>query len=156
VASARIQVLYGYPVIGATRSQPKVPDEPVQFGWRLIGGNNRELARGAQSYETYTDVHQAVQSIQIGISTLDWPVRNDARTGKWHWQAESAGTALIAGGRSYERERDCRDCIQHVRVAFVDVTITPGVIVLRPNRAVVTLRPMTQRGDRTQLSQDAS
>ncbi len=145
MAGARIQVLYGYAANGTLRPQSRLRNEPAHFGWRLIGGNNRELARGAQSYATYTETCEAVQVLRGGLDALDWCLRNDARTGKWHWQAESAGAAVMTGGRSYERERDCRDSIGHVRVALIDAAITPGVTVLRPNDGPSIVRPMVHR-----------
>jgi hypothetical protein len=147
VADARVQVLYGYTASGALRPQPNWPDELALFGWRLIGGNNRELARGAQSFATYALVREAVQVLSGVLAELDWAVRNDARTGQWYWHAENAGAAVMVGGRSYERERDCRDCISHVRVALVDAVVTPGVTVLRPKGASGGGRPITLRAN---------
>jgi hypothetical protein len=155
VAGARIQVLYGYAANGVGRPLSAITDESPQFGWRLIGGNNRELARGAQSYVTYAQVGEAVQLLRVGLAGLDWPINNDARTGKWHWHAESAGTPVMTGGRPYERERDCRDCIQHVRIALVDALITPGVTVVRSNNGTRTTRPTVHRNQHRPIPQDA-
>ena len=138
-------MLYGTAASGALRPVSRVSDDPGQFAWRLIGGNNRELARGAQSYATYAHTCEAVQLLRTGLDALDWTVRNDARTGKWHWQADSAGTAVLTGGRSYERERDCRDSIGHVRLALADAAITPGVTVLRTNGGGRLIRPIPHR-----------
>lgn len=155
MAGARIQVLYGYVATTVARPLSSDADESPQFGWRLIGGNNRELARGAQSYVTYAQVGEAVQLLRVGLAGLDWPINNDARTGKWHWHAASDGTPVMTGGRPYERERDCRDSIQHVQIALVDAMITPGVTVIRSNAGGRTARPTVHRRARRPIPQDA-
>lgn len=120
-----------------------MPGDPAEFGWRLIGGNNRELARGAQSFETYALMVDFVQQLRNGVDGLLWPIHNDARSGKWQWRAEEDGVVVMTGGRSYERERDCRDSIHTVRIVLPDVTVSPGVTVLRANTGVH--RPIRHR-----------
>ena len=92
-------------------------DSLARFGWRLIGGNNRELARSAHAYLTYVDACDGVQAVRDCIAELNWSVNNEVHTGKWYWRADLDGTSLLLGGRSYERERDCRESIQNIRVS---------------------------------------
>ena len=87
------------------------------FSWRVLGGNNRELGRGATIHATERECLSAMAQIQAGAerSTLFIGLRP---TGLWWWQLELDGVPVAVSGRSYHRQRECRYNLEQFRSAW--------------------------------------
>jgi hypothetical protein len=75
--------------------------------WRLLGANNRELAR---SYGTYADAGSCAAAIRHMQSTTDRLVpafRPGFATGRWYWEASVDSVPLAVSARPFNWRRDC-------------------------------------------------
>jgi hypothetical protein len=75
-------------------------------GWRLLGGNNRELGRSARVHlaDAILDEIDRVQSAADRLSI----VVSKTQSGKWYWAASEDGRRLAMAARTYGRQRECR------------------------------------------------
>lgn len=75
-------------------------------GWRLLGGNNRELGRSAQVHHADQVLH-AIRRVQESADRLSIVVAK-TQTGKWYWAASLGGQRVAMSARTYGRQRECR------------------------------------------------
>lgn len=75
-------------------------------GWRLLGGNNRELGRSAQAFpvDSFLEEIERLQSMADHLSLVVTPTP----TGKWFWAASNRGTRMAVSSRVYGRQREAR------------------------------------------------
>ena len=76
--------------------------------WRLVGANNREVARSAQTFPTFHECYQAARSVQRHLDAAATTVRHDDHLNLWAWRAEIDGVAVATSGRMYQRHRECQ------------------------------------------------
>ena len=76
--------------------------------WRLVGANNREVARSAQTFQTFHECYQAARQVQHRIDLAATTVRHDDVLNLWAWRAEIDGIAVATSGRMYQRHRECQ------------------------------------------------
>lgn len=74
-------------------------------GWRLLGGNNRELGRSARAYpaDSVVDEIHRVQGASDRLSI----VASKTQSGKWYWAASDGGERMAMSARTYGRQREC-------------------------------------------------
>jgi hypothetical protein len=77
------------------------------FSWRMLGGNNRELGRGATVHSTEVGCLAAMSRAQVDAARSTSFIGLQA-TGLWWWQLELGGAPVAVAGRSYRRQRECR------------------------------------------------
>jgi hypothetical protein len=75
-------------------------------GWRLLGGNNRELGRSARIYAV-DEVWTVIEGLQASAHKLTITVSPTPR-GKWFWGGVLAGERVAISARTYGRQRECR------------------------------------------------
>lgn len=75
-------------------------------GWRLLGGNNRELGRSARAFpaESFFAEVERLQSLADQLSLVVTPTP----TGKWFWAANDHGARVAVSSRIYGRQREAR------------------------------------------------
>lgn len=140
-ARPRFFLLPGISVMGATHradvelslgnASVSTADGADTVGWRLLGGNNRELGRSAQvhSARTILDEIDRVQSAADRLSI----VVSKSQTGKWYWAASGDGRRLAMSSRTYGRQRECRyNAEQFLRALPIAALPRPGSASERP------------------------
>ena len=75
--------------------------------WRLLGRNNRELGRSADTYPTVPECVAAVAAVRAEALTASRLLSVDAEHGKWFWRLEVDGVPTVVSSRSYQRQREC-------------------------------------------------
>lgn len=115
-ARPRFFLLPGISVMGATHRADvelslgavsvSAADGAATVGWRLLGGNNRELGRSAQVHSTHTILAE-IDRVQSAAERLSIVV-SKSQTGKWYWTASADGRRLAMSARTYGRQRECR------------------------------------------------
>jgi len=76
--------------------------------WRLVGANNREVARSARTFLTFHECYQAARQVQHRLDAAALTVRHDDVLNLWAWRAEIDGFAVATSGRMYQRHRECQ------------------------------------------------
>jgi hypothetical protein len=76
--------------------------------WRLVGANNREVARSARTFPTFHECYQAARQVQRRLDLAALTVRHDDVVNLWAWRAEMDGVAVATSGRMYQRHRECQ------------------------------------------------
>lgn len=76
--------------------------------WRLVGANNREVARSARTFPTFHECYQAARQVQHCLDLALTTVRHDDVLNLWAWRAEIDGIAVATSGRMYQRHRECQ------------------------------------------------
>jgi hypothetical protein len=76
--------------------------------WRLVGANNREVARSARTFPTFHECYQAARQVQHRLDVAATSVRHDDDLNLWAWRVEIDGIAVATSGRMYQRHRECQ------------------------------------------------
>jgi hypothetical protein len=75
--------------------------------WRLLGANNRELARSHGTYADVASCAAAIRHLQSVADQLIAAFRPGFQTGRWYWQASVDGVPLAISARPFGWRRDC-------------------------------------------------
>jgi hypothetical protein len=84
-------------------------------GWRLLGPNNRELGRAAQSYPDAESALEAVVRIRRLAVEGEAHLEHDLRARRWTWHLDDQGVPLARSGRGFRLERECRHNLEQFR-----------------------------------------
>jgi hypothetical protein len=89
--------------------------------WRLLSGNNREMAR---SFDDYADAETCRQAIKELLSALDALVPQVRREGRnrWMWELHRDSDVLVLAAHPFDRQVRCRKAIDRF---LVDVPLAP-------------------------------
>jgi hypothetical protein len=93
--------------------------------WRLLGANNRELAR---SYATYPDAEScaaAIKFLQAASDRLVPTFLPGLRLGRWYWQTAADGAPRAVSARSFGLRRDCEQNLEQFLIA-----VSTGVVAI--------------------------
>ena len=94
------------------------------MGWRLLGGNNRELGRSPVWYPDVDSCREAVRSLKREIGGVTSAITAAARPGgAWSWRLAVSGTPVAVAGRHYHRQRECAYNLNHFVAAVPDAMI---------------------------------
>jgi len=111
-----------------------VPTEPGDqtgwVGWRLLGGNNRELGRSAVVYPDLAACRAAVERLQAQEEAAEVAVAAEPASGQWWWRLDLAGRAVAVSARSYHRQRECLYNLRQFRAAIRVAGSGPNIVVL--------------------------
>jgi hypothetical protein len=111
--------------------------------WRLLGANNRELARSYTAYPDVDSCRRAVSLLQEAHSLLDLDVRPRLPTGRWYWVAGVDGVCLAVSARWFRWRRDCERNLEQFVIAapdsIVDFSPRGRVDVPRTRRPPTTI-----------------
>lgn len=103
-------------------------------GWRLLGANNRELGRSAQSFVDAEAAHGAIAALPALLAQAPRHVRHSSATASWTWWIEGPdGEPAAVSGRGFRHERECRyNLTQFCDVAPLASTMSAAIPV-QPN-----------------------
>ena len=116
MSQPRFLIVHGRIQLGISVPEWPTGDDPFAvrdrgdghwFSWRMLGGNNRELGRGASVHATEQKCLAEMTRVQAesGRSVSFVGLQP---SGLWSWQLELDGTPIAVAGRSYRRQRECR------------------------------------------------
>lgn len=83
---------------------------PTHAGWRLIGNNHRELARGPRTHPT-EQAFDVVRSIAGRSADITIRLVSTGR-GTWQWRAVVDDVDVAVAPRTFSRRRDCERCAE--------------------------------------------
>ena len=104
------------------------------YGWRLMGGNNRELGRSARSYPSYPVVRKAVRDLQQHANRLVRSTVIDPATGRWGWRLDLDDRTVAVSGRWYERDHDSRVGMDKFLNLVPSAELVDGVVTVHDRR----------------------
>lgn len=89
------------------RYEPALPKERGGLvGWRMIGGNNREVGRCPHPSESAAEAYRVVHAAQLAVRQQEARMLCDAVAG-WFWHISLDGEWLAVSSRGYQRQREC-------------------------------------------------
>jgi hypothetical protein len=91
--------------------------------WRLMGANNREIARSARTFSTFHECYQTAREIQQALDGVVTTVRHDDTHNLWAWRAKLDGVNIATSGRLYQRFRECQANVAQF-IEFMPLAIT--------------------------------
>jgi hypothetical protein len=99
--------------------------------WRLVGANNREIARSARTFPTFHECYQAARQVQQRLALAVTTVRHDDVLNLWAWRAQLDGVPVATSGRLYQRHRECQSnvaqflALMPLAATAYDTTVLP-------------------------------
>ena len=105
------------------------PHPDAVLGWRLIGGNNRELGRSPVPFRNAAICLLTIDRLRAGCSRLVPVVQAGVDGRGWRWATLLDGSALAISGRAYPRARECRYAVQRFLAAVPRATRISEVTV---------------------------
>jgi hypothetical protein len=95
--------------------------------WRLLSGNNREIARGMDSYPDAESCRIAIKELQASIHELQPAVRQtDAH--RWVWQLADSAGVVVASAHQFDRLIRCQRGLEQARTELPLADIGPAVM----------------------------
>lgn len=125
----RIQLVHGLPTQGSSATVAV-----DRFGWRLLGGNQRELGRSFDSFDDVVAARASARLLQAAADRVVVAVLVDPVTGLWSWRLRLGEFEVIASSRGYQRRRECESNVACAVLALATAALVPEVLVL-PSRA---------------------
>lgn len=107
------------------------PDAPVR--WRLLSGNNREIARGADMYPDAESCRIAVKELQVSVEELRPAVRQN-EVHRWVWQLRDQHGPVVTSAHSYDRQIRCTTGLGQAVAALPLAEIGVGVMISQARR----------------------
>ena len=95
--------------------------------WRLLSGNNREIARCVDSYPDAESCRIAVKELQASIEDL-LPVVRQTEAHRWVWQLSDQDGVVVASAHHFDRLIRCQRGLDQARAELPIATISPGVM----------------------------
>lgn len=95
--------------------------------WRLLSGNNREIARGVDSYRDDESCRIALKELQASVDDLDSLVRQ-TEAHRWVWQLTGSQRVLVTSAHHYDRLIRCQRGLGQARAELPVAEIGPGVM----------------------------
>jgi hypothetical protein len=93
---------------GLPRATTPDSHAPLEWcAWRLIGGNNREVARGAGTHPDFYECYETVRRVQQNLGRAVSLIRRSDAEGLWAWRIMLDGRLEAGSGRLYQRHREC-------------------------------------------------
>lgn len=95
--------------------------------WRLLSGNNREIARSVESYSDEESCRVSLKELQASIDDLDSAVRQ-TEAHRWIWQLSDHEGVLVTSAHHYDRLIRCQRGLEQARAELPIAEISAGVM----------------------------
>lgn len=78
--------------------------------WRLVGGNNRAMARSTQEWTDTTGAVEDLERVRAGLLQFRHSTVCEVDQRLWTWELvdDSTGWTAMRSSRGYQRLRECR------------------------------------------------
>lgn len=129
-----------------------ITDLPEWFAWRLIGGNNREIARSGQTFGSFQACLESARSLQGRIDATRHVVRHDDLKRLWAWRVAVDGRLEAVCGRLYQRHRECLSSLAQFRSAMPTAHTVYDSLDVSESRATAGRPPVPAQRVRRQLT----
>lgn len=123
----RFLLVMGYRAGAARDSRPgfgPFAGEPSTDGswvsWRLVGRNNRELARSSHVFASTAGCLETIADLRVRVEEAEALVAVDHATGQWSWRLDLGGALVAVSGRSYQRRREAHYGLGQFLTALAD------------------------------------
>jgi hypothetical protein len=103
------------------------PMSPVR--WRLVGGNNRDMGRGAREYPDEQSCLVGIKEITANLSSMVCSLVSMPGN-RWGWRLSLDGTVMVTSGHSFDRRRRCEDGCARFLQFIPEAEVRPGVSYL--------------------------
>lgn len=80
------------------------------FGWRLLGGNNREIGRCTRRHPDAVTCRDEIELVRRQEGRLDARVRR-ATPNRWVWEVTLDGVPVAAAAHSFDRMIRCEQSL---------------------------------------------
>lgn len=115
-------------MIGAGCHLQLFADTPASLvRWRLLSGNNREIARSVESYGDAEACRIALKELQVSVGGLSSLVRQ-TEVHRWVWQLADADGAVVTSAHQYDRLIRCQRGLDQARAELPIARIGPSVM----------------------------
>jgi len=101
--------------------------------WRLLSGNNREIARGAETFADAESCRIAVKDLQTTADPLESVVRQ-TEAHLWVWQLSDGGRLVASSAHGYDRMIRCSHGLAQFREALPLAEIGSVVMISHARR----------------------
>jgi uncharacterized protein YegP (UPF0339 family) len=101
--------------------------------WRLLSGNNREIARGVESFADAESCRVAVKDLQESVGALESMVRQ-TEAHRWVWQLSDGHGVIATSAHGYDRLIRCSRGLEQFRAALPVAEISPDVMISQARR----------------------
>lgn len=102
-----------------------VPTSVGLIAWRLLGGNNHELGRGARLFPDVAAAWADLQEVQARIDVLNLRLVPDPSQVRWRWRFTLDGEDVAVSARGYLRQRECQANADNFSAALPKATLLP-------------------------------
>lgn len=125
---------------GQERPRPVIPEtvratSPELDGavvWQLVSANNRQLARGTQTHETFERAVESAQAVVNAGESLRISLVSESGRGVYGWYGSIDGVAVLTCARWYVTERDRRYSIDLATRSLPIATLHSGSRLSHP------------------------
>jgi hypothetical protein len=108
----------------ATRGLRSREHRGLVFGWRLLGANNREIARGVEQFLSVEECEREVDDLKTeNPEHLVARVSFDPATHGWTWILRSSRGEVAKSARSFHRQRECMYSLTQFKEKFADAVV---------------------------------
>ena len=98
------------------------------FAWRLVGANNREIARSARTFLSFGACYAAADALRTRKGHFVDVVRHDDDRNQWAWHLRVDGIAEAASSRLYQRHRECLFNLEQFMTSIPDAVSAYDVV----------------------------
>lgn len=118
---------------GRAHIQLYASSDGAPIRWRLLGGNNRELGRGAGEFGDRESCVLGIKHLKNVVDDLVVSLqRNDE--GSWGWLLCLGGVPVAASGNRYDRQIRCKQGVAQFIAAFRICEVGSGLMLTQSRR----------------------
>lgn len=94
------------------------------YGWRLLGANNREIARGVDQFLSVQECERVVLELKReNPEHLVAQISFDPLTHDWTWLLRTSRSDVAKSARSFQRQRECLYSLSQFKEKFTDAAV---------------------------------
>lgn len=120
-------------VIGAGHVQLFAETDHDVVRWRLLGGNNRELGRGRESFADPESCWLVIKQLQTDADDVQPTIRR-VGSHSWSWQLMRGDDVIAESSHAYDRRIRCEQAMAHFAAQLRDAVISPEILLTHARR----------------------
>jgi uncharacterized protein YegP (UPF0339 family) len=115
---------------------------PPMVRWRLLSGNNRDMAHGSEHFADEESCRRGIAGFVASISQAHPVIKRDDQ-GDWIWVLMVAGVPVANAGHSYDRQIRCARALSKVMRDAPTATISDQLVISDHRRWTGSTRVLT-------------